>query len=367
MSRYLSFVISIVFVISCSPSNPKRDRIEDKSDASSKLDKVHLESLNLNPKLDVLFVIDDSGSMSSHQARLADNFILFLRELQKQRFLDYHIGIISTDNDNFGGIGSAGGDLKGDPAFVGRGLKNGLHILSRDLIVGTRGSGFEKMFTTSVAAITPPLINTTNQGFLREDAHLAILFITDAEDQSSMSATDYVEKLLSIKNDNIDLLSIFGAIVPVTPVRDCSRSSESPPKKIEQALALVAQAKGEPVGSNFFGLCDPEYGTKLAEIGRSLVKDIRPFVKLNELPIPCTLRVTYGTQILESDAKKGWVYDSKEVGIRFGTEIEVDQEPGAQLNVTFIPAKFQDQPKEIGLDKEQIKRDIARLCDSSKK
>ena len=354
----LSVILSLGFYLACSPSNPKRDRLEDKTDRQSKLDTVHLESLNLNPKLDVLFVIDDSYSMFDHQERLSNNFVLFLRELQKQRFLDYHIGIISSDSD----FGEDGGELKGHPKIVNKSVKNGLHILSQDLLVGVDGSATEKFFSTSFAALTPPLSLAGNDGFLRESAHLAVFFITDADDQSSMTGTSYYESMLALKSDNIDLLSLFGAIIPVGPTRDCSRAGEPQPKKLQEAMDLVAQAKGEPKAYNYFGLCDADYGTRLAEIGKSLVKDIRPFVKLNELPVPCTLRVKYGTQTIESDAKTGWVYDVKEMGLRFGTEISVEQEPGAQLSVTFIPAKFQDQPKEIGLDKQQIKDEIKRLC-----
>src|SRR5690606_12230064 len=52
--------------------------------------------LDVNKKVDVLLVIDNSGSVGEEQANLAANFGPFIEELEKAG-ADYRIGITTTD------------------------------------------------------------------------------------------------------------------------------------------------------------------------------------------------------------------------------------------------------------------------------
>ncbi len=53
-------------------------------------------ALGTAPKVDMLFVVDNSGSMSDEQAMLADSFQTFIDQFML-RNVDFHIGIITTD------------------------------------------------------------------------------------------------------------------------------------------------------------------------------------------------------------------------------------------------------------------------------
>src|SRR3954469_18675110 len=69
---------------------------------------------NYDPLVDILFVIDNSGSMGSHQANLAQNIGLFIDQIKKNVNLNFHIGVISTDmSDSY-----QRGKLQGLPKFV---------------------------------------------------------------------------------------------------------------------------------------------------------------------------------------------------------------------------------------------------------
>ena len=52
-----------------------------------------------SPEVDVLWVVDNSCSMSEEQAAIAANFPLFM-EYFLDSALDYHIGVVSTDMDD---------------------------------------------------------------------------------------------------------------------------------------------------------------------------------------------------------------------------------------------------------------------------
>jgi hypothetical protein len=50
--------------------------------------------------------------------------------------------------------------------------------------VGTNGSGVETWLQPALKALTAPLINADNAGFLRDEAALEVVCVTDAPDQS---------------------------------------------------------------------------------------------------------------------------------------------------------------------------------------
>ncbi|MBC8068794.1 MAG: VWA domain-containing protein, partial [Deltaproteobacteria bacterium] len=55
--------------------------------------------LTINRDVDVLFVIDNSGSMGEAQASLSRSFSVFIDVLEKAE-ANYRIGVTTTDNGN---------------------------------------------------------------------------------------------------------------------------------------------------------------------------------------------------------------------------------------------------------------------------
>jgi hypothetical protein len=66
---------------------------------------------------------------------------------------------------------------------------------------GIMGSGDEKGLAAARAALTDPLLSGHNAGFLREDAALAVIVVTDEDDSSPFSAADFSTWLLGLKSD----------------------------------------------------------------------------------------------------------------------------------------------------------------------
>ena len=57
------------------------------------------------PKLDILFVIDDSRSMEPHQINLSRNIDRFVEGFSKERFIDFHIGVTGIwDSRRYGPV-----------------------------------------------------------------------------------------------------------------------------------------------------------------------------------------------------------------------------------------------------------------------
>ena len=144
-------------------------------------------------KVDILWVVDNSGSMSNEQADLAYNFETFIG-----RFLDvgadFKMGITTTDTRaGFHGVAVPGSleNLTAEKAAT-----NEAQFISdfQTLIkVGITGSGNERGLSGARKFFE------VNTSFLREDAYLAIVILSDEEDQSGDTVPFYVSELIAHK------------------------------------------------------------------------------------------------------------------------------------------------------------------------
>jgi len=172
-------------------------------------------------KVDILVVVDNSGSMTEEQGALALNFPGLIQELmspsstEHNPVLDLNVGVVSTDMGsagyelstcNNGRLGYAGGDdgcLRNSssvagcddmyPSFLHRGPDNAptyaLDQMGRDFAcvatLGTGGCGFEQQMEAARRALVEQTgAGACNAGFLRNDSILAVLWVTDEEDCS---------------------------------------------------------------------------------------------------------------------------------------------------------------------------------------
>ena len=200
-----------------------------------------------NRNLDILFVIDNSGTMSDEQNSLAANFPLFIDKLSgvEGGLPNVHIGVISTDIGAGSGVGGECADPLGDngslqyqarptgpidncqnpPAAKCEGLEDvfadGKGAYLRDVLnadgltrsrnytsntdldvdpdlssrfscvaqLGNCGCAIEQPLEAIRRALDPELAPETNTGFLREDAFLAVIIVSD-EDDCSMADTN---------------------------------------------------------------------------------------------------------------------------------------------------------------------------------
>jgi hypothetical protein len=169
----------------------------------------------VHPKndVDVLFVVDDSGSMLAEQTSVRANFPRFIQKLEEVEGAtpNMHIGVVSTNmgaggftTDSRCGGGGDGGRLRNaSPALMGtfirdvddpasddpnvrlRNYTGALADVFSDIAaLGTEGCGFEQQLAAMKAALDGSV--GENAGFLRGDeAYLAVVFLTDEDDCSA--------------------------------------------------------------------------------------------------------------------------------------------------------------------------------------
>jgi hypothetical protein len=232
-------------------------------------------------KVDVLWIIDNSGSMSQEQEKIATQFDAFAQFFIGSG-LDWHMGVITTDSED----GLQNGLLR---------QVAGLHYLTDDTPhpqeifaqmarVGTWGSSDEMGLQTMWNAVTLPSgqHQTWNAGFLRDDASLHVVIVGDEDDQSDRATTEYASMLLALK-PNADTPVTFNAIVGPKPTGCRGATGDAAPG---YRFIEVAQA----VGGQIYSICQDDWVPVLQALGLAAA-GLREEYFLSELPVPGTIDI----------------------------------------------------------------------------
>lgn len=170
----------------------------DEDPPKPKLDMPDATGLSECTLVDLLFVIDDSNSMVAEQANLIASFDGFIEDIQTNlaEVNDYHIGIVTTDAYALNQPSDCQqlGALVTDSAVGACGpWAAGRYITLADELapaftcaanVGPDGDTNERQIAAALRAIGPELAEPggCNEGFLRDDALLVLVLITDEDD-----------------------------------------------------------------------------------------------------------------------------------------------------------------------------------------
>lgn len=280
-------------------------------------------------KLDVLFVVDNSGSMQASQTALAQNFPAFITYFKGKGY-DFRMAITTTDayyGDQFINSGCskcnvqqtqfrASSDLTGGIAYrvMDNSTPNLDSVFSANVQVGTKGSGDERAFSSFKAALNSPL----NSGFHRADAYLSVIVISDADDFSHDDINlneSYAQATLHSVNTYVDVLKTFTNGLPVndfsfstigvldTACRD--QLAGGGENKISTRYMQLSDATGGTKNS----LCSP-FNAVLNNISSSIASNTQAQFQLSRAPVVSSIRVIIDGTLIPSDATNGWTYNS---------------------------------------------------------
>jgi hypothetical protein len=301
------------------------------------------EQLVFDAKADILFVVDDSGSMNTHQTNLAANISQFTSVLTQTSLLEYRIGVITTDSEGGFSTGTCCGKLVGETRVVTPKTPSSNSVLQENLMVGTSGSGREAPFEALNLAFAPETLADWNANFIRSSAALIVIFITDAEDQSrTVMPTDVLNRMLALKRNDRRKVLGYGAIIPTSVTSGCARDPGIlTPVRIEEFLDIVPNGvTGGGRGNNIVSLCALDFGKRLAEFALDIVDQVGSTIYLTRFPQVETIRVTYGDLVLPEDSRKGWSYNPSKNAIQLGTDIDWANQPiGSKIRVFYEEAR----------------------------
>jgi len=227
------------------------------------------------PKVDILFIVDNSCSMAEEQSALANNFGPFM-EFFTGSGLDYHIGVVSTDMSDAanhqGKLQVAGGVSYIDDTMP---FQQANTIFRQMAIMGTNGDFEEKGRAAAYTMVELKPDIPRNTGFYREEASLQFVFISDEEDQSGANPITRAEfrQWMETKKISPDLVTAHAIIFP--PTGPC-------PDGDTRGLEYARYASW--TGGVVFNLCEEDWGPFMDELGLQTSGLKREFF-LTKLPV----------------------------------------------------------------------------------
>ncbi len=294
-------------------------------------------------QVDILWVVDNSGSMCEEQNDLRENFDRFIEELDGIG-ADFRLAVVTTDMENpeesgrFQNVpdGAPGPscqiavDISACPTpengqeypplvLSSQDYRNPDGSLDKDRLklhfgcnasVGTTGTGFEMGLESAKEALSPALLSNFNSGFLREGAFLAVIFLTDENDCSDRGALDktngnicewesgqlvpvedYVNFFTQLKGGDPSKVIMAGIIAPDTGVRYMT-GQEVQPSCFSDAGGdgFAGYRYGEVIESfennAIANICLPPFDDALGALG-ALIGDTIEISCLSAPPLTC--------------------------------------------------------------------------------
>jgi len=198
-------------------------------------------------KTDILFVVDDSGSMLDEQTNLQNNLASFITALRDSPVAnDFQVAVTTTSVSIWGASTPTGEH----GSFVGPVLAGDSPTLVSDfqgqVVVGTAGFGKEQPLAAVEAALAPAILapGGANEGFLRPGARLAVVILTD-EDDCSDAASPWADTNNKCHNDNGDGVDYKATVLdPVSHFVDVLQGPLGPTGALETRDVVVAAIAG---------------------------------------------------------------------------------------------------------------------------
>jgi hypothetical protein len=308
-----------------------------------------------DPTVDVLFVVDDSGSMSAVQDQVAQNFPQFFTA-SNVAAANYHIAVTTTltvdsscidlggnatcaDHDMSGHYTACGSDrfltpTSSDPQgqFACNVRVTDTRRPSRPTSDGGEG-GLRGAFNfLSAPKVNDPLING---GFLRDEAKLHVIIVSDEPDQSRGPTDLYIDffrNLKGFRNEGLVAVSAVAKRDGETCASDDSNVGDGRYEDVVNAL-----------NGRFQSICDDDWSTTMRSLGLdSLGLQVEFFLSRPATESTIQVCVRNGSttaacqpaQRTSSGAPNGWFYDATANSVVFnpgsvparGSRVEVRYE-----------------------------------------
>jgi hypothetical protein len=297
----------------------------------------------------VLLIIDNSCSMMNKQISLGRNFGSFIKFAVSQQ-VDYHIAATTVSVDAAHGGSGSGYSTEyengrfvplagGNPRVITPTTPNKEQVFAQNVNVGTDGTGTELLIRPGYLALTnPPIgwLTTHNAGFLRDEAHLAVVVVSDAADQDAAPLAFYQNFFLNIKGFKRQNMFTYSGIIPtqqIAPSGTCDYD-ESTAGQSTRTRELIART-----GGVYDDICTPDWSKTLEGVGQ-LAFGYRTRFFLSNMPdltvTPEPIVVLDDGQPFPATGSAGetrWSYDSVVNAIDF--EPPAVPKPGSTLAIKY--------------------------------
>ncbi len=279
--------------------------------------------------VDILWIVDTTGSMDNERRSLADNFDHFIATLTTLK-TRYHIGVTSTDMSLTGERGA----LRGTVKVIDNATPDPKAVFLANTTFPPSRKRWSQSLRAMVAALTDPALNAPgmpNSGFLRPGAALAVIVVSDGDDESIGEVPYYSRLLRSVKGPGYENLISFSAIAGTVP-DGCWPPGEETFFGSKAAPAVRLTDMVRRTGGVFASICDKTFESSLIRIAQAL-NTLKRIFPLSLKADPGTLSVMVNGVPIPKDPVNGWTWRPEINSIAF--EGDFVPPPGAEVRLFY--------------------------------
>lgn len=330
-------------------------------------------------KIDMLFMIDNSGSMATSQNHLATEFPVFISQFLSKGF-DFKLAVSTSDAYLANSLWAPNyaawqgtyfeNRPQAEKAWFRDGIpsaRNGLPILFPNTLdihqhfmenvrQGTSGRGDER----SLQSMRTALESSGNAGFRRNGSFLAVVILTDEDDFSHDGTafyerydapglhpvSDYVTFLEGFTNTSgaTKLFTVNTIAVPydaadASVASNCITQLGNTGQRAGRRVSELATATNGVKGS----ICG-NFAEELDKISKSIITLATQFY-LKGNPIPSTIKVKVNGATVPNAATNplsdgGWTYNAAANSVMFVGSESYTPPQGSMIEVSFDPASI---------------------------
>ncbi len=293
-----------------------------------------------DPTVDVLFVVDDSGSMSSAQNELGSNFPQFFTASNVSA-ANYHIAVTTTLT-----VGSSCVDFSGTSTCSDDDMSGHWTSKSGERFLTPSSPNPEGQFNNNVKVpentnprrdtsdsaegglrgafnfLSAPKINdpAINGGFLREEAKLHVIIVSDEADQSRGPTDLYIDFFKNLKGFRNESLVAVSAIA--------KRNGEECPGSTTGTGDGRYTEVVDAMNGRFQSICDADWSTNMRALGLdSIGLQVEFFLSRAATASSLNVCVRSGSttatctpaQQTTSTSATGWFYDTSTNSVVFNS------------------------------------------------
>lgn len=331
-----------------------------------------------DPKVNILFVVDNSQSMDAHQARLKANINRFADKFFDNPRIDYRIGVVPVYDRKFlndpkkdyvyydtvngqkvtkvgprimnpygelVSLKDANGQVMDGAKYITRETPDAINVLKNTVAIGTQwGPEAEESFSPVLKIISDKVLNKSiNGGFYQKDAYLVVIFLTDADDATrGVTAYSFMETLIKAKGGDQSKILIAAALPSAkqdSPT--CRLDGKGPQTKFPELLNLSQGTRAD--------LCSDSFGDTLAALGDRLVAQVgSQRIKISDIPDANSIEVTYGAKNSKEEDRQiiprssdGWVYNIENQEIVLNPELNIQRVANGEIFIKYVRISIQ--------------------------
>lgn len=253
--------------------------------------------------VDIVWVVDNSGSMGMFQSMLGGNMELFMN-LFLSYYPDFQMAFITTDQEFF-----AGPSIDNNTVNP---VEDAVAIIDS---IGVQGSGWEQ----GLAMMKNCMDYGDCSTWMRPNAILVAIFVSDEPDHSNWSSTALTMAFDSIKPN---------AFVPYGIIGDVPGGCTGP----RGWNILAGMGYWEIIdhyGGDWWSICNQDWGAQMEEVAESITIQTN-FPLDHEDPVVETITVYVNGQ----ETTRGWIYDPTSNSVLFDST-DTAPAPGDTLEVSY--------------------------------